>query len=448
MIPEARISSLNDSPVREDGDFVLYWMQRSQRAKFNHALEYAVQRANALGLPVVCYFGITDNFPEANLRHYAFMLEGLEETARRLSERGITPQIRLESPAEGAVELSEKAALLVTDMGYLRVHREWRREVAAKSACRVIRVESDAVVPLEAATDKAEYAARTIRPRIHRHLDEYLVPMPEMKVENQGRVDIDGGISMEDFGKILEKLDVDRSVGPVSNFAGGYSAARARLDEFIESKLADYAEESNDPNAGVLSGLSPYLHFGQISPLEVALAVIESDLDGEDFLEQLIVRRELAFNFCHFREDYDSFPGFLPDWARKTLENHASDPREYIYSREEFERAKTHDRYWNAAQREMVRTGKMHGYMRMYWGKKILEWSTTPGDAYETAIYLNNKYELDGRDPNGYAGVGWCFGLHDQAWKERPVFGKTRYMNDNGLRRKLDADKYAERFSG
>jgi deoxyribodipyrimidine photo-lyase len=223
-------------------------------------------------------------------------------------------------------------------------------------------------------------------------------------------------------------------------------AAQELLMGFIRENLDRYPAYRNDPVAGVLSCMSPYLHFGQISPLSIALNILETKSPSAGtYLEELIVRRELSMNFVHYNPLYDEFSG-LPDWARKTLLSHSGDLREYTYRFSEFESARTHDPFWNAAQREMVLTGKMHGYMRMYWGKKILEWSETPEEAYRTALALNNRYELDGRDPNGYAGIAWCFGKHDRAWQERPVFGKIRYMNAAGLNRKFDAARYVARI--
>jgi deoxyribodipyrimidine photo-lyase len=230
-------------------------------------------------------------------------------------------------------------------------------------------------------------------------------------------------------------------------FIGGGSEASKRLADFSKNKLSAYPELRNDPIIDFLSNLSPYLHFGQISPVQVALEVLSADATDaakEAYLEELIVRRELAINYAHFSQNYDSFEG-LPDWSKLTLEKHKTDSRQYLYTVEELERGETHDPYWNAAQNQMRITGKMHSYMRMYWGKKILEWTKTPQDAFKTCLYLNDKYELDGRDANGFTGVAWCFGKHDRPWKERPVFGTVRFMNANGLRRKFDADKYVEK---
>jgi deoxyribodipyrimidine photo-lyase len=240
-------------------------------------------------------------------------------------------------------------------------------------------------------------------------------------------------------------MDIDKSVKPVDRFTGGSNQAKRFLKDFLENKIQNYTSQRNNPNMDSTSNLSPYLHFGQISSVYIALETMKIKNGSEEFLEELIVRRELSRNFVFYNEEYDSIKG-VHNWARESLEKHKSDMRKYIYSKEEFEKAETHDEYWNAAQRQMVKTGKMHGYMRMYWGKKIIEWTKTPQEAFNIALFLNNKYELDGRDPNGFTGVAWCFGKHDRPWVERPIFGKIRYMNANGLKRKFNADAYAERY--
>jgi deoxyribodipyrimidine photo-lyase len=444
VIQQQRIKPLN-ARARARGAYVLYWMQSSVRAEYNHALEYAIREANGLGQPVVVYFGLTAEFPEANARHYHFLLEGLREVEAALRERGVKLVIRKESPEAGVLTLARDASLVVMDRGYLPIQREWRRRVADGLDCPLVRVESDVVVPVEEASPKEEYSAATIRPKIQRRLDDYLQPLEETAV----RVDSLGlpfeTLDVADVPKLVSTLPVDQIVSKVAGLAGGTEEAKRLLQEFIEHKLDDYDELRNDPTQDCLSQMSPYLHFGQISPLYVALQVAGTDSPGRDaYLEELIVRRELSMNFVHYNAHHQGIEG-LPDWCRRTLAEHERDPREYLYTVEEFEAAATHDPYWNAAQREMVVTGKMHGYMRMYWGKKMLEWTESPEKALRVALYLNNKYELDGRDPNGFAGVAWCLGKHDRPWGERPVFGKVRYMNANGLRRKFDADGYVRK---
>lgn len=442
MIHPARIHLLNRKPARTSGGFVLYWMQQSQRAEWNHALEYAVQRANELGLPVAVVFGLMDNYPEATEAHYAFMLRGLEETFQTLEKRGIGAFLGRGHPADVALKAGRNAALIVCDMGYLRHQAEWRMTVADGADCEVVEVESDVVVPVETASDHAEYMARTIRPKLLKRLDEFLQPVHAVKVSKPWTRD-------EDVASTLSrawKNNVD-ATSPL-RFKGGTSEAKRRLKKFIAESLAVYEAHSNQPQTDDISMLSPYLHFGQISPLYVAWEIKKIDPTSR-FLEQLIVRRELAMNFVWFTPDYDRF-SCLPDWAKQTLKNHAKDNREYLYSREQLEQSQTHDPYWNAAMTEMRVTGYMHNHMRMYWGKKVLEWSPSPEEAFETLLAINNKYFLDGRDPNSYAGVAWVFGKHDTAWKERSIFGKVRYMNAAGLKRKCDIEAYVknvERFA-
>ncbi len=431
------------------GKAVLYWMQQSQRAEFNPALETAVARANALRLPVHVGFALTA-YPGANRRHYRFMLEGLRETERRLAARGIGFCIRQGPPEEVVPALAKNAALLVGDVGYLRVQRQWRETVAQRVACPAVFVEGDVVVPVAEVSDHAEFAARTIRPKIHRRLAEHLKPIRPVSVAVPAVGLAKRSLALDDVEAVCRRIGADDSVPAAAGPGGGRAAAIRLLDRFIGHRLADYAEDGGDPVRDGCSGMSPYLHFGQISPLEIALRVGKSDAPRnavDAYLEQLIVRRELSMNAAWYNPGYDRYDT-LPAWALRTLDRHRKDPREFVYSRAQWEAGATHDPCWNAAQAEMVRTGRMHNTMRMYWGKKILEWSRSPEEAFETATYLNDKYELDGRDANGYAGVAWCFGRHDRPWAERPVFGMVRYMNANGLRRKFDVQAYLERWLG
>jgi deoxyribodipyrimidine photo-lyase len=420
-------------------------MQASCRVHYNHALEYAIQEADKQGKPLIVYFGLTSDFPEANLRHYNFLVEGLLEVERSLEEMNVKMVILNRSPEIGALEIAENASLMVTDRGYLDIGRRWRDLVSDKIKCRMVQVESDVVVPVETASPKEEYAAATIRRKINSNLKKYLIPLGSHKpVKSSLEIDL----STINLDKIINKLDIDRSVKEVPYLHGGTSEAFKWLETFIDDKLDKFQDIRNDPSRQCQSNMSPYLHFGQISPLYIALKVSQTDSPGRDsYLEELIIRRELSVNFVYYNSEYKNID-CLPNWASKTLKEHESDQRPYNYSQKELEGADTHDPYWNAAQKEMVYTGKMHGYMRMYWGKKILEWVEAPREAYQIALYLNNKYELDGRDPNSYAGVAWCFGKHDRAWKERKIFGKVRYMNDQGLRRKFKIDEYVERVDG
>jgi deoxyribodipyrimidine photo-lyase len=445
-IQDARIRQLNAREAVQ-GRYVLYWMQQSQRAQMNHALEAAVHEANAREIGVVAAFGLTDGYPEANLRHYAFMLAGLKETAQALERRGIRMVVRRGSPPEVALELGREAALIVCDRGYLRHQRAWREQVARRAACRVIQVESDAVVPVEAATLKAEIGARTLRPRIHRRLADYLKELQEAPVRVRNANRRLPGLDLNDPDGILANLKIDRSVGAVRRFAGGSAEAQRRFAGFLNQRLERYAHNHNQPQTDDTSEMSPYLHFGQISPLFMALAAAKAaapQAAKDAFLEEMIVRRELACNFTHFTADYDAY-GCLPGWAQQSLSEHRRDRRPHLYTPRQLENAATHDPYWNAAMREMVCTGFMHTYMRMYWGKKILEWSRTPEEGFAATLALNNKYFLDGRDPNSYAGVAWIYGIHDRAWPSRAVFGKVRTMVASGLERKCDIRAYVEK---
>lgn len=446
VIHPDRVQVLSPGPARQ-GRYVLYWMQASQRATCNHALEYAIERGNALGLPVVCLFGLTDNYPEANERHYAFMLEGLAVTARELEARGVRFVLRHDDPAQAAAKMSEQAAGLVVDRGYLRVQRAWRERVVQLARCPVTQVESEAVVPIETASDKEEYAARTLRPRITRHLPTFLVPFKSVSLQRDSLAMRIDGLNAQDVDGLLASLKLDRGVKRVATYVGGPDRARALLDLFIREKLNVYAEGRNEPKEEHVSHLSPYLHFGQISPLEAALRVRDEGKSKEGierFLEELIVRRELSFNFVFYNRSYDTFD-CLPAWARATLAEQARRPRKETYTPAQLEAAQTGDDYWNAAQREMVETGKMHNTMRMYWGKRILEWMQDPAEAFRVALHLNNKYELDGRDANSYAGIAWCFGKHDRPWTPREAFGTVRSMTASGLERKYDIEGYVRK---
>lgn len=451
MVERERISDLNSKPVRP-GKFVLYWMQASQRADCNHALEYAVGRANDLGVPTVACFGLTDEYPQANARHFEFMLEGLAETARRLAARGVQLVVHLGRPEEVAVELADQARLVVADMGYLRHQTRWRRRVAVKAPCRVLQVESDVVVPTRVASNKAEYAARTIRPKLACHWPKYLVRCRRVRAKRDSLDLRLGGIDLSDTSSVMAGLRTDRSVKPVGRYySGGHSNARKLLKRFIRDKLSMYADRRGDPSLDIQSHMSPYLHFGQISPIEIALAITKASDKGQDsidsYIEELLVRRELSMNFVRYTSDYDRY-SCLPAWARASLDRHRRDKRPYIYTRRELEDSLTHDTYWNAAMREMRLTGKMHNYMRMYWAKKIIEWTASPATAFRRILAINNKYFLDGRDPVSCANVAWCFGKHDRPWKNRPVFGTIRYMNAAGLRRKFDMESYVRWTEG
>ncbi|NTW54441.1 MAG: deoxyribodipyrimidine photo-lyase [Chlorobaculum sp.] len=423
---------------------VIYWMSRDQRFQNNWALLFACQKARLLRQPLEVVFTLAPSFLGAPLRHYDFMFKGLIEVERSLRDSGI-PLIVLHGDPDSTLQAyaeERQTGLVVSDFSPLTPVRQWKRNLAASLSCALYEVDAHNIVPCWLAAPKQEYAARTIRPRLDALRKSFLTPFPQPEAPCQP-----GTLSCPpvDWNALLEKLEVDRSVKPVSGIAPGEAAAELRLRKFLDSVIDRYANERNDPNAGAVSGLSPYLHFGQLSAQHAAYEASRceaSQANREAFIEELFIRRELAENFCFYNERYDVFDTF-PDWAKATLMEHAADQRDYLYTPEEFEAAKTNDPLWNAAQQSLVESGVMHGYMRMYWAKKILEWSQSPAAAFDTALWLNDRYALDGRDPNGYAGVAWSIGgLHDRPWSERPVYGKIRYMNASGCARKFDVNRY------
>ncbi|MFP4431813.1 MAG: deoxyribodipyrimidine photo-lyase [Spirochaetaceae bacterium] len=459
----ARITRLNDKEARPQGSYVLYWVQRAQRSEDNHALEYAIAWANALSVPMVACFGLTTGYPEANLRHYAFLLEGLRDLRRGLEERGVGLVCAWGSPPDVALRMAENAALVVTDGAYLYHLRTWRARVARESPCRVDLVETDLVVPVRQASDHREYAARTIRKKLMAQVPE-LAHLPEHQgpdhpsLEMVRRILAPGAqrskerrglepVASLDLDKVSSHLEVDTTVRPVSTwFVGGQTEALHRFGSFLAERFADYDDRRNHPGEDATSGMSPYLHFGHVSPIRLVIEAEEArgtvpSGNVDTFVEELVVRRELAYNYCYYTRDYASYES-LPDWARSTLAGHKGDERPAVYNEATLEAAETHDDYWNAAMTEMKITGSMHNYMRMYWGKKILEWSSDPKAAFETTLRLNNKYFLDGRDANSFANVGWIFGLHDRPWPERAIYGKVRTMTASGLERKTDIGSY------
>jgi deoxyribodipyrimidine photo-lyase len=444
-----KIKARNSKKMNPHGDCVIYWMQRSQRAVDNPALNVAISAANALKKPLYVLFNLVSDYPHANARHYAFMLHGLSETAMSLGQRGAGFLLRLDEQGDPARVCSElNAALLVGDENYLRRPRRWRATVADHAPVGFYTVEAHTVIPSRLLA-KEEYAARTIRPKIHRLLDRFLVaePEPEIKVRPAAK-NQPASLPLE-VDKLLSALPLDSKAQPLAKFPAGTAAGMSRLATFIARRLNGYPEKRKHPEiAQSTSRLSPYLHFGQLGPRAIALAVLSSGAKPQArdaFLEELIVRRELAINFIKHNAHYDDFAG-LPAWGQKTLAAHQKDPRPYLYSKKKLENAETHDPLWNAAQKEMVWTGFMHGYMRMYWVKKILQWSRTPRRALRLAQELNDRYELDGRDPNGYANIAWGIGgKHDRPWPQHDVFGKVRSMTYKSTSRKFDTKAYIKR---
>ncbi len=448
-LPEERLQQLNDRELDKDGNFLLYWMQHSQRAYENPALEYAIRWANDLDTRCVVAFALTDDYPDGNLRHFQFMLEGLKETADRLTERDLKFCLLHGAPNERIHDFATDAIAVVTDRGYLRIHRKWRKNLAQSLKVPLVQVEGDLVVPVETASEKREYAARTIRDQLMDRIDDFSGTISETKPKNGSkRMQLKGDLEFGSVSTVLDKMTINRDVKPSPDFTGGTSRARKRLTSFLRSDLKGYADGRLDPVNDATSHMSPYLHLGQISPCEVLRKIQDSSAprkDRDDYIEELIVRRELTHNFVYYApDDYDSINA-LPDWAAETLEKHKSDDRPDHYTRDELENGKTDDPAWNAAMREMRERGFLPNYMRMYWGKQIIRWTNTPDYAYKTALYLNNKYFLDGRDANSFANVLWLFGLHDRAWGENDVFGKVRVMSKSGLEKKFDVEGYIER---
>ncbi len=426
---------------------VVYWMQRAQRALDNPALDVAVEAANTLRQPVVIFFAPVPFYPHANLRHYTFLAQGIPDIAERARERGIGFVLRA-YPEHSLARFCEevKASLVIGDENPLREPRHWRESAAKQLSVPLWTVDADVIVPSKL-LEKEQYAARIIRPRLQQRLEQFLrlAGNPCARVEWQAPKLLaalpDDGVADITAGW----KELDRSVKPVDSFRGGTSEALRLLDEFVNHKLAHYPENHGKPEIDGTSRLSPYLHFGHIGPHTVMHAVRKSKAPQtakDDYIKQFVTWRELSINFVHFNPVYDSIE-CAPDWAHKTLAAHARDPRPVLYTREQFEAAETHDELWNAAQLQMLHAGWMHNYMRMYWVKKILEWSPSPAVAWQTAIYLNDKYFLDGRDPDGYAGVAWAIGgKFDRPWFERPIFGTIRWMSGDAARKKFDAEQY------
>lgn len=422
---------------------VLYWMHRDCRARDNWGLIHARQQALLSQVPVAVFFCLQPFFLAATLRQYDFLLKGLEETAAALAEAGIPLILRSGEPGVEMVRLCRELqpSLVVTDFDPLRIKRQWIQTVLDQGQTLIHEVDSRNIVPAWLASDHREFMARTFRPRIHRHLAAFLEPFPVLPVHPYSWI---GPVGGEDFTSLRARLKVDTRVQPVSWLQPGERAAQQMLQEFLDHRLAGYMSR-NDPNRHVCSDLSPYLHFGMISSQAIVLALQRHGLHGEEvdaFVEELVVRRELSDNFCLYTPEYDQVSGF-PEWAQRTLLRHQGDRRPHLYSDEQFEQGQTHDSLWNAAQYQMVATGKMHSYLRMYWAKKILEWSEDAARAVQVAVYLNDRYELDGRDSNGYTGIAWAIGgVHDRGWAERPIFGTIRYMNEAGARRKFDVENF------
>jgi deoxyribodipyrimidine photo-lyase len=414
---------------------VVYWMQRDQRAADNWALLYAQEMALIRREPLIVIFNRVSRFGEAQAAHFSFMMAGLAEVAEALRTLSIPFILREGEPHETIPPFLREigAGLLVTDFSPLLIAAEWKRAVFERIPCAWHEVDAHNIVPCWIASPKEEYAARTFRSKMEKQYAKWSGAIPPL--------------TNHPFPapSVTSSAFSPAAASRYPWIVPGEKAAHAAMQAFIALRLPEYAAGKNDPVKDAVSDLSPYLHFGTLSAQRLAAEVERSDAPSEAksaFLEELVIRKELSDNFCYYQPSYDSFDG-LRDWAKTTLRAHRSDPREFTYTLAEFERAATHDPLWNAAQEEMMLRGKMHGYMRMYWAKKILEWSKSPEEAIATAITLNDRYSLDGRDPNGYVGILWSIGgIHDRPWFLRPVYGTIRYMSESGCRRKFDVDAY------
>ena len=427
-----------------DGRCVAYWMQRAQRAVDNPALDMAVRLGNELRLPVVTFFGLNPFIERANGRHYRFLVEGLADIGAGLRKRRVGFVVR-RYPHHRLLPFADdvRPAIVVGDENPLRQTEGWREKVSDELRVPLWTVDADVVVPVKL-QHKEHYAARTIRPRLLEHLDEFLTRSKDPAATIRWRAPR-GMTSLEPSLRLLDRLPIDMSVGSVTALRGGTGEARRRLRAFVRAHLDGYGRDRNHPELPGTSQLSAYLHFGHIGPREVGVAVRDSGGAPDAiaaFLEQLIVRRELAVNFVTFNDKYDRLAG-CERWARHTLATHRRDRRPYLYAEARLEAGDTHDPLWNAAQRQMVSAGWMHGYMRMYWAKKILEWTASADEAFDIAVRLNDRYLLDGRDPNGYANIAWAIGgKHDRPWPPRPVYGTVRSMSYASTVRKFDAERY------
>lgn len=423
---------------------IIYWMRCEHRAKDNWALLYALEQANSQNLPLLVLFCLSGSTPASSYRQKHFLYTGIQETQRTLEKKNI-PFINstANTPEQLATVVKHYSPkMLITDHSALKPQKHWLETIINLTECAVATVDGRNVVPARYVSEKQEYAARTIRPKIHRSLDLFLTQFPAL---TSPAASWNGKPKGQPLSAPLSSAS---SSSPVTHIKSGEKAAHAALQHFLTKTIQHY-EDRNDPTQDALSNLSPYLHFGMLSAQRIVLETLQhkhiKHEAKEVFLEELVVRRELADNFCIYNQNYDSIAGF-PQWAQDTLQKHLSDPRDYIYTLPQFEHAQTHDPLWNAAQQELTHLGKMHGYMRMYWAKKILEWTHSPEDAMNIALHLNDTYSLDGVDSNGYTGIAWSIGgVHDRPWRERPIFGTVRYMNYNGAKRKFNVEAYIEK---
>lgn len=446
LVDSRRTLSLNNNQSKIGN--VVYWMSRDQRVQDNWALIYAIEKANQINQKIVVVFCL-EKYSSSNLRQYDFMLQGLKEICEDLEKLDVGFKLLIGNAVDTLPKYIEeiKSGIIITDFNPLIESREKKKKVAGNIDIPLIVVDAHNIIPTWVASNKQEFAAYTFRPKVNYLLPEFLTEIPLINKpknawgKHNDKIDVD---------ELISNLRIDDSVKAVNWIKSGEKNAHTNMNHFIDNKLDSYGENRNNPNLEAISDLSPYLHFGQLSAQRLALEVKNKESDEESkkaFLEELIVRRELSDNFVFYNDNYFNTEGF-PDWSKKSHKEHAKDKRDYIYSLKQLEESNTHDDIWNAAQLQMVMTGKMHGYLRMYWAKKILEWTKNVDTAMKYAIYLNDKYELDGRDPNGYVGIAWSIGgVHDRPWFTRPVYGQIRYMSYSGLQKKFDTASYVKKYS-
>ncbi len=468
-IKKTRIRRVNENPVG-DGP-VMYWMNREIRAEDNWALLYAEELALEHKRPLVVVYNLVLGYLGGGVVQQVFKLQGLQEVAQDLEAKNISFVLinssDVETSGKDLVKFFEdfQPGIVVTDFSPVRAQMSWVKELGKSLTCSFQMVDAHNIVPVWIASPKQEYGAYTLRPKLHKKLAEYLEDFPKLKKHPYS---LPEGVPTINWQKLFPENAKEKT----GIFQGGSKEAEKVMDTFLRERLPVYATDRNNPLVEAQSDLSPYLHYGMLAPQRVALEAMKLldapvevvmhakknkakvDENGplelmdhaSAFLEELIVRRELSDNFCFYNKNYDTVEGF-PEWARKALDKERTTKREYLYTKEEFEQAKTHDELWNAAQMEMLVTSKMHGYMRMYWAKKILEWTESPEEALEVAIYLNDKYSLDGRDPNGYAGIAWSIGgVHDRSWFARPIYGTVRYMARSGCDKRFDTKAYIAKW--
>jgi len=429
--------------------YVIYWMQGAQRTRHNHALNEAISYANLHHKTLIVVFNIVKSYPEATLRAYQFMLDGLLDVYQSLHKKGISFHVLVGDSTTNLLSYESQLDALFLDKAYLKTPRYWRKELLSKLSkdVYVCEVDTNVLIPVSYVSNKVEYGAYTIRPKIHKLKDDFLDLRTDPLYEGEF-LPHQLHVTLDNPSEFLHSLPIDPSIRASKYFVGGQVEAFNRLKQFIQSKLPFYMDR-NEPYQKITSTLSPYIHFGQISTQSIVLELLEgvklgtvSEESYDAFFEQVIVRRELAHNYVYYLEGYDQFESMTEPWAYQTMDEHAKDVKPHIYDMDSLIACETHDPYWNAAMKEMIITGYMHNYMRMYWAKKIIEWSKTYQEAYLTTLKLNNMYFIDGRDPVSYASVAWNYGKHDRAWNERPIFGKLRYMNLSGLERKFNMKAY------